>query len=44
MRLATPGAVRRVPPHPVAAPRPSTVPHPATTPATTGMQTGGGRR
>lgn len=44
MRLATPGAVRRVPPHPVATPCPTTVPRLAPTPYLAVTQQGGGHR
>ncbi|MFD3992786.1 hypothetical protein [Streptomyces sp. NPDC058583] len=44
MRLATPGAVRRVPPHPVATPRPTAVPHVTQTPSLAVTQQGGGDR
>ncbi len=44
MRLATPGAVRRVPPRPAAAPRPRTVPHVTQTPYPAATQPGGGHR
>ncbi|MFD4318524.1 hypothetical protein [Streptomyces sp. NPDC058548] len=44
MRLATPGAVRRVPPHPAATPRPTAVPHVTQTPSLAVTQQGGGDR
>lgn len=44
MRLAIPGAVRRVPPRPAATPRPTTVPHVARTPRLAATQPGGGHR
>ncbi|MFD9242330.1 hypothetical protein ACFV0D_10430 [Streptomyces sp. NPDC059556] len=50
MRLATPGAVRRVPPRPAATPRPTTVPqvartsHVVQTPYPAATQPEGGHR
>ncbi|WP_338492846.1 hypothetical protein [Streptomyces sp. SJL17-4] len=49
MRLATPGAVRRVPPHPAASPHPVATPRPTTprvtqAPRLSVPQAGGGPR
>ncbi|MET9537961.1 hypothetical protein ABZY16_10700 [Streptomyces sp. NPDC006553] len=44
MRLATPGAVRRVPPHPAATPRPTDAQLVTPTPYLAVTQPGGGHR